>query len=142
MPAIMPRTEIMKRSTTTIWYVLAAALVWGTVGMPSMVLCFTEGGIAVECAPRGSCAPGTANEARYAGNGRVSSTCGLCFDVPVGESQLRRSSDRLKRITMTGVPASPAVLCNLLPSSREFQPGLPQQPPPIADSLRSVVLLI
>jgi hypothetical protein len=132
----------MKRSATTTWYVLVAALMWGTVGMPSMVLCVTEGGIAVECAPRGSCAPGTANEARYAGNGRVSSTCGPCFDVPVGDGQLHRSPDRTQRITLTSDSASQAVLCDSLPSGREFQLGIPLHPPLITDCLRTVVLLI
>jgi hypothetical protein len=138
----MRRIETMKRLATTTWYVLVAVLMWGTVGTPGMVLCVTEGGTAIEWAPGGSCAPGVASATRAVGSGVVDGTCGPCFDVPVGESQLRRSSDRLNRITMTGVPASPAVLCNLLPSSREFQPNLPQHSPPIADSLRSVVLLI
>jgi hypothetical protein len=132
----------MKRSTTTIWYVLAAALVWGTVGMPSMVLCVTEGGIAVECAPRGSCAPSDANETRDAGNGTVSSACGPCFDVSVGEGQLYRSSDRTQRITLTSDSASQAVLCDSLPSGCEFQLGIPLHPPLITDCLRTVVLLI
>lgn len=132
----------MKRFAATIRYVLVAVLMWGTVGTPGMVLCVTEGGTAIEWAPGGLCAPGAVSAPYEVGSGAVDSTCGPCFDVPVGESQLHRSSDRSKRITMTSAPASPAVLCNRLPSSREFQPGLPQQPPPIADSLRSVVLLI
>jgi hypothetical protein len=132
----------MKRSATTIWYVLAAALVWGTVGMPSKVLCVTEGGTAVECALRGACAPGAASDTRDAGNGTVNSTCGPCFDVSVGEGQLHRSSDRTKRATMTSVSASPAVLCDALPLSREFQLDLPLYPPLITDCLRTIVLLI
>jgi hypothetical protein len=138
----MRRIETMKRFATTTWYVLVAVLMWGTVVTPGMVLCVTEGGTAIEWAPGGSCAPGVASTTREVGSGTVDSTCGPCFDVPVGESQLQRSSDRPQRVTMTSAPASPAVLCILLPSSREFQPGLSQQPPLIADSLRGVVLLI
>ena len=138
----MGRIETMKRFATITCYVLAAVLMWGTVAVPCLLLCVPEGGAAIEWAPGGSCSPGVGSEVRDVGSGTVDSTCGPFFDVPVGENKVHRSSDRRYRVTMTSAPASPVFLCALLPSSREFQPDLPRHPPPIADVLRSVVLLI